>query len=297
MTKRELALLTADAQRMLAKNERMGYSIFLKALIASTDKITADLEPLAVLIKLNDLFDDSKILEAYKLFIISSSKTLIPSNLKLMIRELGGKYQKNDTIDSINAGFRNEEIIKRVFAVSNSVEVADKVTSVNQFTKDLIAKVIRDGLAQNKTKVEIARDIKKITNGEITRMRAARIARTETTFINSEATKVLSDVIPYQQNKRWLPRLDGREREAHGAMQGQKPILKNELFNVGGQLMEYPADSKHGATASNIVNCRCAVHYGIVEEQEDNTIESTRISPLNFLKNLLFGILSSVFFK
>lgn len=296
MTSKEIAQLTAESQRMLAKNERMGYVLFLKALRASTSEITKDLDPIIVLSNLNQLVKEEEMLKAYKEFTIRSCQKLIPANLRLMIKGLQGKFQKDKVIDAINVGFRNEEIIKQVYDVSNSVIVADKVKKVNQYTKDLIAKTIREGLAQNKTKVQIARDISKITNGDITKKRAIRIARTETTYINSEATKILSDAIPFKQEKRWLPRLDGRERPEHGAMNGKKPIPKADFFNVGGELMEYPGDSRYAST-SNVVNCRCAVHYSPIEDNTENLIEPQKNNPLGFLKGLLIGLLASTFFR
>jgi len=299
MTKKELAQLTAETQRMLSKNERMGYIVFLKGLKASTSNITKDIDPYILLASLNQYVDSQDILKAYQEFAIRSSKSLIPQNLKLMIKGIEGKFNKNEVIQQINVGFRNEEIIKQVYDVSNNLIIADKVTRVTEYTQELIAKTIRDGLAQNKTKAQIARDITKITNGEVAKMRAIRIARTETTYINSEATKILSDAIPFRQEKRWLPRLDGRERESHGAMQGKKPIPKEELFIVGDSRMRYPGDSSNGASAGEVVNCRCAVHYSPIEEEyEDTIIESNKKANLiGFLKSLLVGMLSSTFFR
>lgn len=297
MTSKEIAQLTAETQRMLAKNERMGYVLFLKALRASTSEITKDLDPIIVLSNLNQLVKEEEILKAYKEFTIRSCQKLIPANLRLMIKGLQGKFQKDKVIDAINVGFRNEEIIKQVYDASNNLIIADKVKRVSEYTQELIAKTIREGLAQNKTKVQIARDIRKITDGEITKIRALRIARTETTYINSEATKILSDAMPFKQEKRWLPRLDGRERKSHGAMQGNKPIPKEQLFKVGDSLMAYPGDSNNGASAKEVVNCRCAVHYSPIEDNTENLIEPQLTSPLGFLKGLLIGLLTNVFFR
>jgi hypothetical protein len=34
-------------------------------------------------------------------------------------------------------------------------------------------------------------------------------------------------------------------------------IGQDDLFNVDGEFLEFPRDSKHGASAGNIINCRC----------------------------------------
>jgi len=58
--------------------------------------------------------------------------------------------------------------------------------------------------------------------------------------------------------KEWLTQMDGRQRESHGDAVGQiKPI--DEPFIINGYEMMYPLDGSRGASAKEIVNCRCAV--------------------------------------
>jgi hypothetical protein len=245
------------------------------------------------LFSLNVLLDTEPIAKAYEEFYSQAMTSLLVSNLRIMIRQVGGKLNK-DAIQDINIGFRSEEIIAQTAEEAKKMGLGANIVKINDYTRALIKKEIEDGLALNLTKDQIARNIKKVTEGTISKMRALRIARTETTHANSKSTKVLSNGIPFKQNKIWIPRLDGRERPEHGAMMGKPAIPKNELFLVGGEYMEYPADPNHGAGASNIVNCRCSVHYIPIAPTEEEQAITERPSILNYLRNLLKGLLLKI---
>lgn len=60
--------------------------------------------------------------------------------------------------------------------------------------------------------------------------------------------------------KRWVDIRDRRERETH-RMVGGESIPIEDLFLVGTSLMAFPKDSTHGASGSEIVNCRCSIQY------------------------------------
>ena len=57
--------------------------------------------------------------------------------------------------------------------------------------------------------------------------------------------------------KVWVTVGDERVREAHMAADSQEQTL-NKPFQVGGQLLRWPGDSSLGASAGNIINCRCS---------------------------------------
>lgn len=60
--------------------------------------------------------------------------------------------------------------------------------------------------------------------------------------------------------KQWDTMIDGRERPAHNAANGQRVPL-NTPFTVGGEQLSYPRDTSLGASASNVINCRCSTRY------------------------------------
>lgn len=82
-----------------------------------------------------------------------------------------------------------------------------------------------------------------------------RIVQTESLTAMSEASDVAIKGLGINYSKTWG--ISGHNtREAHLAMDGIT-IDQHQLFKVGLEDMEYPRDNKHGASAANIINCRC----------------------------------------
>lgn len=60
--------------------------------------------------------------------------------------------------------------------------------------------------------------------------------------------------------KKWIDVGDKRERKTHLEVGGTTlPI--DEPFSVGDSLLQFPKDTSLGATADEIVNCRCSIQY------------------------------------
>ena len=60
--------------------------------------------------------------------------------------------------------------------------------------------------------------------------------------------------------KIWATVGDSRVRDIHRAANGQKQPI-NRPFVVNGQFLMHPGDRTRGATADNVVNCRCSARY------------------------------------
>ena len=58
------------------------------------------------------------------------------------------------------------------------------------------------------------------------------------------------------QGKEWLTAMDGRQRDTHGAANGQTVPI-DEPFSVGGYQMMHPGDGN--APAEEVCNCRCSI--------------------------------------
>jgi len=298
MTKEEKILIGMAIQKELSKAEKKGYRLFFLALKDHAKKVVPYFNingSQMTLFSLNELVEQESISIAYKEHYEATIQRMLSINLRIMIEMVEGKYQKDKITDQINIGFRSEEIIKQTADEARKMGLAANVKNVTDYTKELIRKEIEQGLENNLTKEQIARNITKVTDGTISKMRALRISRTETTHANSKSTEILSNAIPFEQVKIWIPRIDGRERPEHGAMLNKKPILKKEPFIVGGERLMYPGDSSLGASAGLVVNCRCSVHYIPVEPDDEEGKQQPLYSPpnvLSYLKNLLKGILN-----
>lgn len=298
MTNQEKILIGKAIQKELSKAEKKGYILFFLALKDHAKKVVPYLDiygSQATLLFLDTLVEQEPISIAYKEHYEATIQRMLSINLRIMIRMVEGKYQKDKLTDQINIGFRAEEIIKQTAEEATKMGLASNVKNVTEYTRELIRKEIEQGLEKNLTKEQIARNITRVTDGTIAKMRALRISRTETTHANSKSTEILSNAIPFEQVKIWIPRIDGRERPEHGAMLNKKPILKKEPFIVGGERLMYPGDSSLGASTSMVVNCRCSSHYIPIEpdyEEEGQQPLYSAPNVLSYLKNLLKGILN-----
>lgn len=98
-------------------------------------------------------------------------------------------------------------------------------------------------------------------NRSFSEFRADTIARTETLNAynngNWEGNQALGEYGP--THKYWMATLDGRARGTHVAVDNEVVPI-NEPFVVGGEAMMYPHSP--GASAKNVVNCRCT--YGVL---------------------------------
>jgi len=298
MTQQEKILIGKAIQKELSKAEKKGYRLFFLALKDHAKKALPYFDlygSQSTLFALDTLIDQEPISIAYKEHYEATIQRMLSVNLRIMIRMVEGRYKKDKVTDQINIGFRSEEIIAQTAEEARKAGLGDKIVKISEYTRELIRKEIEQGLEKNLTKEQIARNITKVTEGTISKMRALRISRTETTLANSKSTEILSNAIPFEQVKIWLPRIDGKERPEHGAMLNKKPVPKKQPFIVGGESMMYPGDSSLGASASNLVNCRCSQHYIPVEPDYEEEGQQPLYSPPNlisYLKNLLKGILN-----
>jgi hypothetical protein len=60
--------------------------------------------------------------------------------------------------------------------------------------------------------------------------------------------------------KTWITVGDERVRQTHMSADSQQQTL-NKPFAVGGQLLRWPGDTSLGASAANVINCRCSSVY------------------------------------
>lgn len=135
------------------------------------------------------------------------------------------------------------------------------IRSITETMSKTVIEEIKAGTNALETVEEMATRIQKtVNNPKFYKWQALRIARTETTFAMNAASEIVGEVSGLVMTKRWIARRDGRERLSHGSANGQI-VLQNELFTVGESKMKFPGDGSNGASASELVNCRCAFGY------------------------------------
>lgn len=128
--------------------------------------------------------------------------------------------------------------------------------------RDVAAKIIADSINLGLSEIEISNrlfdEFKGVTGG-FGSVQASRIARTEAGIAGSHGQDFGAREIG-ADTKQWIDVGDLRTRSHHADVSLVRVGI-DDFFHPNGQSMSFPHDSTHGATASNIVNCRCLALY------------------------------------
>lgn len=178
------------------------------------------------------------------------------SNLYMSVGVPVAKQEINNFLGQKKAPDMWEEIVSRW--VQNNAGAKVKIIKENY--QEWFRGLIKESL-DPKLSVEDMVSIlyKKVTTSysELMEWQVRRIIQTESltsmSVAASESVKELN--IPF--TKTWVI-AGNNTRPSHVVMDGVM-IDDTELFNVGGELMEFPRDQENGASAGNIINCSCSV--------------------------------------
>lgn len=155
----------------------------------------------------------------------------------------------NQFQDPWRAAFRNEGILVG----------AQRVTLVQGTAKKTLIKVYRqlsnDPIFQDSGEVVKAKMLRQQFD-KYNKYQAERLVRTEATNAANAATmQSAKDIFPgADMQKEWITAMDGRERQWHGAANGQI-VDFDQPFIVMGESIMRPGQG----SAKNVINCRCSV--------------------------------------
>lgn len=114
---------------------------------------------------------------------------------------------------------------------------------------------------------KIQKRIAKITGQSV--YQATRVAQTERTRIQSQARFwAMEEAEGYGVHtvKRWSTHMDGRQRDAHGAMNGQTVDSFSKFKSPSGAALMFPGDPD--APAEEVINCRCVMVPEVLKPDE-----------------------------
>lgn len=132
---------------------------------------------------------------------------------------------------------------------------------VGQTSHKSLRRAIEKGLKDGDSIDEMSKRIRKVLNNQ-TKYTSARIARTEVTGSMNFGQQITRTEIGIDK-KWWISTIDARTRGVdpgdkfnHLAADGQ--IVKNSgAYTVSGEKLLHPGDGSLGASAGNIIHCRC----------------------------------------
>lgn len=138
-----------------------------------------------------------------------------------------------------------------------------KITEINATTLRQVRRTLAEGVAAGEGITDLTKRIDRLYLEQIIPFRSEVIARTEVLTASSVGSRAgaLETGLPLE--KEWLATKDDRVRPEHLATDGQRQPL-NEPYTVAGERLMFPRDDSLGASADNIIQCRCSEVYHVV---------------------------------
>ncbi len=149
--------------------------------------------------------------------------------------------------------------------------IATELSSIARASIRRIQNVIVKGLQDGESIPQIAKRIDAIYGDNFIPHRSALIARTETIRASNFGSQQGAAQTGLPLEKEWIATPGPRTRDGHANADGQLRELEApyEVDNASGQSenLMFPGDISLGASASNVINCRCTEGY-VVKQGE-----------------------------
>lgn len=203
-------------------------------------------------------------------FISKSMQNVYKMNYNFSAEQLGFSLLDNTAVKNILTGEVNP------FTKLSIAGELDKRAIMRKLESELTTGILKGESIPN-----IAKRLKSVSEGYLGD--TIRIARTETTRVEGSARQAVGDEGKrrgFEMWKRWVATADDRTRDEHLDADGQE-VPNDEPFIVGGEQLMYPGDISLGASAWNVIQCRCTVvpfikESGVSSNYSNKTIEAER---------------------
>jgi hypothetical protein len=247
-------------------------------------KATKDPHVLALETKLQAYFAAEK-----KRVVFSAKRAALPTTVGLRFDSILKKQQGalTDLLLTANRPLIYESgqtVLQRLSETKQAVpfmepalkkQASASAARIQETTRLALVEAMDYGIAKNETVDELAARIEDVYDGDMQGWRARQIAQTEVTRTTNYGMYAAAFSLGAPVQKTWVTVGDERVRPSHQEVAGMVLNL-DESFGVAGENMLYPGDLESGATASNVINCRCSIDYllagkaGGVPEEKDN---------------------------
>lgn len=138
---------------------------------------------------------------------------------------------------------------------------ANRLVGIGDVLWENMREQLAEGYQLGETTHQLAARIRSVA--DVSEPRAAMIARTEVVPAANFASLYqvqLAGFTDAECRKGWLATEDSRTRPEHHSADGQLAAL-SKPFKVGGELLNFPGDWSLGASADNVINCRCSIEF------------------------------------
>jgi len=134
------------------------------------------------------------------------------------------------------------------------LKIRNIVSTTRKKVREILAAGVGEGLGTDALAKKLAEEI-----AEFNILRAERIARTEVIGASNLGSRAAAKASGLPLVKEWLATRDGRTRESHVAIDGQRKPL-DEPYSNG---LMFPGDAR--GPAGEVINCRCTEIYHVIK--------------------------------
>jgi len=234
---------------------------FIKKVI-TTAKAGLISQVLPVFTKLKDTQDIEATLAALDILIVDDPIRAIYTQI---YREIGAHFFKLQERALEDKALKQEfEEVTFFQSVDTYLDVTGgtKIKGITNETRRIVGKELRlaidQGLPVNQAAVNISQRASAINF-----RRAIVISRTEVIAASNFGQFAAAQASELTLNKVWLSALDDRTRDGefdHVEADGQE-VSQEQAFEVSREELMFPGDSSLGASAGNLINCRCGLAF------------------------------------
>jgi len=135
------------------------------------------------------------------------------------------------------------------------------IRTIEDTAKSYFQNVISRGVDEGLGVDEIRRSI---NDPSLMDWQINRIVRTEVTTASNLGDIYGAKATGYNIEKEWIAEIGQRTRDTHIVADGQVVPLSEPFVMDDGDRLDFPGDNSYGASAANVVNCRCSLGYNII---------------------------------
>lgn len=139
-----------------------------------------------------------------------------------------------------------------------------KVEKISETTTNKLSALLREMILGGKPTDEVVDAVESLYVKEFEDSRAKRIAETEVGAAANAGVVYAGKSLDRPVKKAWVSMGDERVRDPSNGSEyshldeNVKAVDLEDMFQVSGEQLDFPGDTSHGASAGNVINCRCA---------------------------------------
>lgn len=251
----------------LLSRERVFEGLTAKAVKMTTRALTANLSDILTAAPTLSTADQKVVTSTWNSYVAAE---LFPYLVQTFVDSAGEVYGQIDDL--------TDDVIPKVdtdFALQYLRKANNRLKAISDVIWSNMREQLAEGYDAGETTLQLAARLRSVSS--ISEPRALMIARTEivpaANFASLHQVQ-LAGFTDEECQKGWLATKDGRTRPEHHDADGQRVGL-SQPFTVGGEKMNFPGDWSLGASADNVISCRCSIEYVFDDDEIDTASVST----------------------